>query len=56
MEGSVQGSTNHEAPARHGEFYLPLKDGEPAFCPNDRTHPVAVYSKPKKFAGEVADV
>lgn len=27
----------------HGEFYLPLDAGEPQACPNDPSHPFAVY-------------
>lgn len=27
----------------HGEFYLPLTERESTVCPNDHTHPVAVY-------------
>jgi hypothetical protein len=38
----------------HGEFYLPLDDGDLAVCPNDRTHPVAVYGSPRRFPGQVA--
>jgi hypothetical protein len=33
----------------HGEFYLPLDQGEEAVCPYDREHPVAVYASPKVF-------
>jgi hypothetical protein len=61
--GYVMPVIEHKPPARvllclgpcHGEFYLPLDHGEIAVCPNDRTHPVAVYSGPKVFPGEAAD-
>ena len=36
----------------HGEFYLPLGPGDAIVCPNDRTHPVALYQTPSIHAGE----
>lgn len=36
----------------HGEFYLPLDVGEDIVCPNDRTHPVALYQNPGIHQGD----
>lgn len=36
----------------HGEFYLPLEYDDDIVCPNDRTHPVALYQGASIHLGE----
>lgn len=39
----------------HGEFYLPMDEGERPVCPNDSDHPVAVYEHSYEVRPAVPD-